>query len=238
MFTLDILNLPQVKQALNDLAKNHVPEASFRALNDTAYDALDGVKAEMRSVFDRPTPFALNAFMVWRANMQTQRAEVKERPSVGPRHFLKVQQSGGVRPNTALEKLIRSKVGNTSHIAAITPGPAAKLDAFGNWASGERNQALSGIKAQRDATSNTTKASRALSKNKGRASYFVPGPEAKLSPGIYRRQGSRGTPEKVANFTSNMPSYSKRIDYRDVVAKVAEDIYERHFAHRLKLLLP
>lgn len=238
MFSIDVINLPQVQQALQDIAKNHVPEATYRALNDTAYDSLDFIQEGMREAFENPTPFTLKAFMVWRATLRDPRAEVLERRSVGPLHFLKVQSTGGIRPNTGLEKLLRAKVGNSGYIAAVTPGPAAKLDAFGNWSNGERNQALSGIKAQKDATANTTARSRALAKNRGRASYFVPGPDSSLSDGIYRRRGSRGRPEKVLNFTSSVPSYQKRVDFRAIVEKTVKEAYEHHFAHRLKLLLP
>lgn len=236
MFKLDIANLPEVKAEIMRLATNHVPKATYRALNDTAYDALSDLQTEMKSTFDRPTRFALNAFMVWRATPQSLTAEVKERPSVGPRHFLKVQQSGGVRPNTAFEGLLRSKIGNAAHIAAVAPAYGAKLDGFGNWSSGERNQALSGIKAQRDERSNTSTASAKLSRNRNRAAFFVPNEGSRLSPGIYRRKG-KDAPEKVLSFLDARPKYEKRIDYRDVVERTAKAVYETHFEKRLNLLL-
>jgi len=236
MFKLDVMNLPEVRAEIMRLASNHVPNATCRALNDTAYDALDEVKKEMLSVFDRPTRFTLNALYVWRATVQNPVATIEEKNMVVGKHYLKVQQAGGVRPSTGLEGLLRSKVGNSSYIAAVAPAYGAKLDANGNWSAAERNQALSGIKAQRDERTNTTNRSRKLSRNKSRAVYFVPQEGSRLGPGIYRRNG-KAAPVKILNFLDARPKYEKRIDYRDVVERTAKAVYEAHFEKRLNLLL-
>lgn len=227
--------LAGVQSALRQIGHNHVPAATVMALNNTAYDALGAVKDGMKLAFDRPTPFALNAFMVWRATPQRMVAEVKERPSVGPRHFLKVQQSGGVRPNTALEKLMQARVPSASYIAAITPAVGARRDGFGNWSSGERNQVLSALGAQRDRLANATPVSKARGRRTGRADYFVPKEGSSLSPGVYRREGRN--PVKVINFTSTMPAYEKRIDFTEIVRDTAARVYETHFATRLGALI-
>ena len=218
------------------LAARHLPAATYRAINDTAYDAIDAVKDHMKMVFDRPTPFALRFLNVKRATLSNPEAIIHERPDVGPRHFLKVQGAGGVRPNSALEKLLQVKVATASYIAAIAPGGSARLDQYGNWSAGERTQALSAIKAQRDVTRNTTERSKKLARNKGRAAYFVPQDGSKLGSGIYRRNGSRGKPEPVLNFLSARPTYQKRIDYREIVEGTVAAVYEEHFAFRLSLL--
>jgi hypothetical protein len=224
-------NIADVARALSRLAKDHVPYATARALNDTAADGLVALQDEMKAQFDRPTRWTLNAFMVWRADKRTLRAEVKERPSVGKRHYLKVQGTGGVRPSTGIENALRSRAGYAGHIGSVAPARGARLDASGNWSNGERNQALSGIRAQRDATANTTARSKALAKNRGRGDYFVPKPGSGLSPGIYRRQGKVLT--KVLNFSEAGASYGKRIDWRETVAGRTAQVYRGHFERRL-----
>lgn len=218
-----------VLKNLDALIRDQLPQATAWALNDTAYDGFRALQAEMVKVFDRPTAWTLNAFMVWRADKRTLTATVRERPSVGSRHYLKVQGKGGVRPSTGLESLLRSRVATGTDIVTATPGRGAKLDAFGNWSRGEMNQALSGIKAQRDATANTTAASKKRSRARGRAAYFVPKPGSKLSPGIYRRDGAKGAPVKVLNFSSRGASYGQRIDYLAVVQAKASQVYAHNF---------
>lgn len=226
-------NIRQVSKALSEFARSQVPYATMLALNETANDGLVALQEEMQQSFDRPTRWTLNAFMVWRADKTSLRAEVRERPSVGRRHYLKVQGQGGTRPSTGLERLLQAKVATEANIVSATPARAAQLDAHGNWSSGERNRALSAIKAQRDAAANTTASSKTRSRAKGRAAYFVPKPGSKLSPGIYRReQGSRSM-VKVLHFNNSAANYRKRIDWRDVVDAKAVEVYEGHFARAL-----
>lgn len=224
-------NIGEVTAWLGRLARDQVPFATAMALNDTAADALEAVKEEMAQVFDRPTRWTLNAFMVWRADKRTLKAAVKERPSVGPRHYLKVQGTGGVRPATGIEGALRSRAAYAGRIGSVAPAKGARLDAHGNWSSGERNQALSGIKAQRDPTANTTARSKALTKNKGRATYFVPKPGSGLAPGIWKREGKQVV--KVLHFSEAGASYRKRIDWRETVERRAAQVYLGHFRRRL-----
>ena len=225
-------NIADVRRQLTDLVMRQVPYAMSRALNDVAEDGHKAMQAEMRDVFDRPTRWTLNAFMVWRSSKTNLIATIRERPSVGSRHYLKVQNTGGTRPQTGLEKLLEGKVAMSGIFAAVTPAAGAKRDAYGNWSVGERNQALSAIKAQRDGRSNTTTASAGRSRAKGRAKYWTPRPGSGLSPGIYKRDSLGFI--KVENFTRSMPSYQRRIDFGKVALTDARKRYETHFARRLR----
>lgn len=221
-------NVRDVTLALKRLSNEQLPAVTVGALNQTAYDALDAVKEEMVKVFDRPTRWTLNALMVWRATPDNQKAVVQERPSVGRRHYLKVQAHGGQRSETGVERLLKSNVAYSGFIAAVTPAKGAKLDRYGNWSPGQRNQLLSGVGAQRDRAANTTAASRR--RNKGRATFFVP-KEGSLSPGVYSRQGDKI--EKVVHFTRSMPTYERRIDLPSVIERKAAQVFEDHFARGL-----
>lgn len=213
------------ERGLSDVEKRQLPVATMWALNDTAKDVLVHMQGRMGVVFDNPTRFAKNAFMVWRANKSTLTAEVKERPSVGSRHFLKVQERGGARPQTGLERLMKSRLSYDGNITAIVPASGAKLNSYGNWSPGERNKVLSAVQAQGDGRANTTAASRA--RKKSRIGYFVPKAGGALSPGVWKRDGKNRV-SKILHFTTAMPAYSKRLGFYDG----AQEVYDAQFPIR------
>lgn len=207
----------QLRAAMRGLAEKDIRWAAKWALDDTAADVLLHVQDRMDEVFDRPTRFTKNAFMVRKAHTRDLEAQVVERPSVGKRHYLKVQEFGGRRGQTGLEGLLSARLAYDGHIQAAVPASGAKLDAYGNWSTGERNQALSAVQSQRDQTSNTTARSRG--RNRKRAGFFVPREGSKLSPGIWRRNPD-GSIQKVLNFTMTPPVYEERLGFFDGAAEV------------------
>lgn len=220
-------NIAEVKAALGRLVKNQVPQATAWALNATAYDAFGHLQNTKREVFDRPKKWTLNAFYVWPAKKRNLKAIVQEKNSVGRKHHLKVLGAGGARPLKGFERLIAARTG--IKIGAALPAKGARLDQYGNWSDGQRNQVLSALGAQRDVgvTSNQTARSRA--RNRKRASYFVPKAGSKLAPGVYKReQGSRDL-EMVLMLAPGTPNYRKMIDYHDVIMAKAAQVYQAHF---------
>ena len=217
----------ELQAHLSRLSDRQVRIAGSWALNDTARDVLTHVQRRMDEVFDRPTRFTKNAFTVKGARPDSLTAEVTERPSVGRRHFLKVQESGGARGRTGLEGLLDARLAYDGIITAVTPASGAKLNAYGNWDTGERNRALSAVQAQRDTTTNTTKASR--KRHRKRAGYFVPSAESRLSPGIWKRDAD-GTVSKVLHFTRAMPTYDPRLGFLDGAA----DVYRARLPDHLR----
>ena len=217
MFHLNV-ETAEFERALDGLSEKRMPWAAANALNDTAKDVLTHMRERMEVVFDRPTRFTKNAFMVWKANPRTLTAAVQERPSVGKRHYLKMQERGGARAQTGLEKLLASGVAYEGALYAAIPADGAKLDAFGNWSRGERTQVLSDLGAQRDTRSNATTASR--KRNKKRSKYFVP--KHGLTPGVYRRDTS-GNLDIVLAFTDHAPAYEKRLGFYDGAGEVFEE---------------
>ncbi|MDS9467339.1 hypothetical protein RGQ15_07095 [Paracoccus sp. MBLB3053] len=217
----------ELQEHLARLADREVRTAASWALNDTAADVLTHVQTRMEEAFDRPTGFTKNAFMVKRARVSDLEAEVKERPSVGKRHFLKVQEHGGRRGRTGLEGLLDARLAYDGIITAVVPAGGAKLDAYGNWSTGERNQALSAVQAQRDQSTNTTAAAR--KRKRKRAGFFVPSAESKLSPGIWKRAPD-GTISKVLHFTRSMPAYDQRLGFFDG----AREVYEARLPAHLR----
>jgi len=217
------------ERRMTQIERSQLPQATVWALNDTAKDVLEHVQHEMDVVFDRPTRFTKNAFMVWRATKRTLVAEVKERPSVGKRHYLKRQERGGARSQTGLERMVSANLAYDGVLAAIIPTSAARKNAFGNWAPAERKQAVSALKAVGSAGYMAA----AVAKSKAgasrrRATYFVPQKGSRMSPGIWRRKGrgKREKVEKIAHFASSAPVYEKRLGFYEG----AQDVFERRIA--------
>ncbi|MFD1913811.1 hypothetical protein [Halodurantibacterium flavum] len=215
-----------LQAGLTDVERRQVPQATVWALNHTAKDVLEHMQRRMEVVFDRPTPFTKNAFHVWRATRQTMTATVQERPSVGRRHFLKVQEAGGRRPGTGLERLLQNRLKYSGQIVAAVPAAGARLDGRGNWSSGQRNQVLSAIQAQGDRSANTTAASR--KRNPKRTGFFVPRPGSKLSKGVWQRDG-RQRIRKVLHFTAAMPAYTRRLGFFEGAREVYARSFPMHF---------
>jgi len=228
------VDIEDLKRGLSDVERRLVPKATLWALNDTAYEVLDHMQDRMEIVFDRPTRFAKNAFMVWRATPSTMIAEVKERPSVGSKHFLKVQERGGARPSTGLERLMSHRLPYDGDIKAVVPAAGAKLNAFGNWSPGERNKVLSEVQAQSDKRSNSTAASKA--RRKTRTGYFVPRKGSRLSPGVWKRHGKNQI-TKVLHFTTAMPKYNERLRFYDGAEKVFDARFPIQFTRAMQKLM-
>lgn len=223
------VDLAQFRRDVETIDQRQMPFAVATALNDTAKEVLEHLQNRMEVVFDRPTRFTKNSLQVWRATKTKLEAAVQERPSVGKRHYLKMQETGGARPQTGLEKafgnlayegLVRSVIPATG-----SPFEAARLDAFGNWSSGERNQVLSALKIQRDPNMNAT--AKSAKRNRKRATYFVP--KHGLAPGVYRRNRPGDIPVRVLKFSDKAPVYPKRFGFYDG----AEQIFSQRIGANL-----
>ncbi|TJZ86148.1 hypothetical protein [Paracoccus hibiscisoli] len=214
-----------LQRNLRQLADKDARQAATWALNDTAADVLKHVQDRMDQVFDRPTRFTKNAFMVWRAKPATLEAEVMERPSVGRRHYLKAQELGGQRGQTGLEKLIASRLSADGQMQAAVPAAGARLDAYGNWANAERKQAVDAVTS----AAPTQAAVPTGGRPRKRAGFFIPKPGSNLSPGIWKRAPD-GSISKVMHFTSVAPVYSERLGFQDGAAEVYAARLPEHLA--------
>lgn len=214
--------------ALSALSGRDVQIAGVWALNDTAADVHAHIADRMEVAFDRPTRFTKNAFTVVKARQGHLEAAVEQRRMSGGRHYLRVQEEGGPRPQTGIEKLISRGLVHEGVIQAIIPGDGARLDAHGNWSKGEMTQVLSALKVQRDKTANETEASR--KRNPNRARYFVP--KRGLTPGIYKkdRAGNIGI---VAVFTAKVPVYQQRLGFYEGAAEVYAARMPQHLRRTL-----
>lgn len=218
------------------LADRNIRTAASWALNDTAKEVQEQIRLRVDQAFDRPTPFARNAFGVNRgARPSHLEVEIGERPSAGRRHFLKVQEHGGSRPQTGIEGRLTLAAPGTA--VGIVPTPQARLDRYGNWSTGERNQVLSQLKVGRDIgySSNETATSKTRKLRKASARYFVP--KQGLAPGVYRRNRSGDIPIRTRTLTETALIYDQKLGFDETAAAEFWARLPEHLARTLAEVL-
>ena len=219
---------------LDAIAKKHLPDVTRWALNDMAFAVHAENKKLMGQVFDRPTPFTLNAFRVIKATRTDPNAEVLRKDMVARRHYLEVQSDGGSRRQTGIERLMVQRLKYSGFIQSVLPTKNLRRNRYGNVAPGTLQQILSGVQAQSDRAQNTTAASRRRAGGR-RAAYFVPGEDSKLSAGVYERRGKEI--RKLLAFSAASPSYKDRFPMEEhgqkVAAREAEPAVSRALARAL-----
>jgi hypothetical protein len=231
MITLDVRS--NLATVISDFKRDFDPKqmafATALALTRTAQDVRAAEYDEMRRVFDRPTPFTMRSLFLKPATRQdlTARVWFKEDWAKADPHYLITQVHGGARNTKRVELWLR-RAGILPPGWFITPGEAAKLDAFGNISRGQLNQVLSWFGAQPDKYANTSKASRAkiVKRMKGAEFFWVfPGSARArhLQPGIYLRyRFAVGSAVKPVLIFVRTTSYTKRFDFYGVAKRVTD----------------
>lgn len=197
------------------------------AVTRTALAVRDAQRAEMRRVFDRPTPYTLNSIFVTPATAQSPSAVVyvkDDRAGSGTpaTKYLLPQVQGGARGAKRLEVALRA-IGALPAGHFVVPGAGARLDAYGNVSRGQIIQVLSQLRITltagytRNMSFNKTKAIAAQRKAGGR--FFIVKPGSSLKPGVYQREflGRNVTPVFV--FVARA-AYRPRFDFDGVARRV------------------
>jgi len=225
--------LDEALDSLKQLSGPGAQRALALALNKMAEDAIKPLQSEVASVFDRPTPFTLNAFRIDYAKPSALEAAVavkdeKSGSSSGqaPEAWFQPQVYGGGRALKASEKWLR-RAGILPANMYVAPGKGARLDAYGNMSRGHIQQVLSGLKAfdLSGSDHNATDSARSVAKGHARAFFVVR--KGKRAIGIAERRGK--SMQMVLVFVRE-PNYSPRFDFHKVVRQVAENdaLFESH----------
>lgn len=155
-------NIDAVMNRFEAVASRQLPFALSRALNDTAEDVRKAEIAKMKAVFDRPTPFTLNAFQIKPSTKASLSAVVEEKQNHRKRDYLRRQADGGARGMKGFERAIttrgRAAYGTTA-IVALIPGSGAEMDQYGNQNRGQIVAVMAALRAMRDAADNTSRIS-------------------------------------------------------------------------------
>lgn len=223
--------LSEAIAAMENLAGDKPAAALADALNHTANQARIALRSEISSVFDRPTPFTLNAVRILHARPKTLDAAVfvkdeKDGASKGfaPEDWFRPQVEGGRRTAKRSEDMLRN-AGILPSGMFVVPGKGARLDRYGNLSRGHMNQILSGLMAAEDrsgASANATRSKRSMRKGHALA-FFIMRDKSGTATGIGERRGK--SMAVVLAFVSQ-PQYTQRLDFYAVVDKVADDNLE------------
>ena len=222
---------------LDRFTKRHAPFIVAKALTETAKNVQDDVKTAIKTVFDRPTPYTLNATYLWPATKERLKAEVRIKDEavkgIAPIKYLAAQIYGGARNDKRSEKLLRS-FGVLADGYNIVPGQGLKLDSYGNISRGVIQRILSQLKANHDSYANETTASRKRKRKTAQpqARYFaipVGSNTSRLAPGIYARFGfSSGSAIKPILMFVKTPRYKARLHFHDIGMKAINANVDRN----------
>lgn len=227
--------------------EKQVRYATSVALNKTAESVRDAIRDKMQQVFDRPTPYTLNALRILRSNRETLRAKVDFREASGKGiaadKFLSPQVYGGPRQEKRFEAAMR-RTGKTAR-RFLVPGAGAVLDAYGNVSRGQIIQVMSYFEALGDngyRANSTAKSRRRLAKfgktedgyrKIGGVQYFISrgkgtqanGRSQPLDAGVWRKTGVHGADVKPVFLFVDQPQYRPALPFYET----AEDVFAASF---------
>lgn len=226
-----------VRAAIRGYGERIVSYALPMALSRTAVDARNAVRAEMPSIFDRPTPYTLNSLQAIPATRQNPTAAVEFRmfsvKGTPATEYLLPQVDGGPRRLKRHERALRA-AGYLPNGWFVVPGEEAEMDAYGNMRRGQMVKILSHLRAFTAAGSNLNRSR--TTKNRGvrrKEGYFPakPGNREGLPPGIYQRDGADARP--VLIFVARPPAYQPRFPFHALVQATVRRRFGAHFGAAL-----
>lgn len=213
-------NVGEVSRWLDDAQKKQIPFATVYAMTLTARDVQTAERAVMEKVFDRPTPYTLNALRVVPANRKTMVASVEFKDFGGTpaKRFLNPEVHGGPRSQKSSERQIAPLMRGFAHWA---PARGTDRDAYGNLKGSEIRRILSQLKVSTNPDANSSGSVRSK-KNRKNNAYFIP----KKGGAIYQRTGSGVKPVLVF---IKAPRYRKRFPFYETAAHVVAEKFNVNF---------
>lgn len=248
MITVDIRGINEVQRVLSNLAEKQIPYATMLALNETAFATREAIQREIKSVFDRPTPWLVNQVTVRKATKQDLIAIVGtlegiknqygenagfSRTSSGVyERILAPHIVGGKREQKRSEQRLQ-RAGILPAGWIMVPGSGMPLDAYGNPKTSELLMVLSWLNAMNWSSQGASQnRAEKVRKRKNKAEkrgdeYFAIGRTSEkslgssyLRPGVYKRTG-KGKLKAMLFFVSRY-SYQTRLDWLGVARSTAE----------------
>lgn len=242
--SIRIENLDKVREALSRLSGTQARVAYANAINDAAFQARKAMQAELRSNFDRVTPFVASAPKVFKATADDLTASIRPtldtrkvwsnsgKVGVDPQDVLQAQEFGGRRRDKRSEVVLRrAGILHAGWQTAIprTPYPGSD-DGRGNLRGAFLVQLLSylqtfgeqGYKANMTAKRKAG-VQRGTAKQAGRR-YFVSygrwrdGRSSHLAPGIWAASGTGGVDVRPVLMFVRPGTYRPRISMERIAS--------------------
>jgi len=246
VITVEVKGLKELQAELTRIAAKEVPFATELTLNGCAWKAKAAVEREVLSAFDRPTPFVQKGLFVKRAFKNKLIAEVKYKDVFDRGGFswinpvadtLSPQVYGGPRRAKSFEARLRYN-GMLPDGYFVTPGPGAKLDAYGNWSRGHIVQVLAYLQQFQEAgfaaniTTEKRDKLRKGTKRKAGMTLFAVLPNrtvwgsnrrSGLAPGIWETTSTAfGRALRPVAFFVRQPVYRQRLDFYGVAQRASD----------------
>lgn len=197
--TVDLGGFDAATKALIDrFSERRINAAAATALTRTARAVEKVWGNQLRNTLDRPTRATTEAVVVKQATASNLTAEVFIKDQAGSRgtapvEWLLPDEIGGPRKLKKFEQALIAQGSMPAGMRAV-PGPAAKLDAYGNVSRGTIVQVIAQLGAQYSpgyrqviSKSAVKRAQKALLS--GREYVAIPRPRGQLKAGIYQRKG-------------------------------------------------
>lgn len=241
MITVKIFGIEKTLANLGESSKR-VRVAAAAALNDAAYQGKRATEAEIKRVFDRPTPWIQRSVRYVKANKTNLTAKIDfdawgNKTSVTAAMTLAAQIYGGTRKNKRHEVALQ-KAGILRPGHAIVPGPAAKFDQYGGMAASQIVQIVSWFKAfgEQGYRANMRDGGKRLAKDnkktgaKGFSYFALQKSHGKLIPGIYQRiTFGVGSAVRPVMYFVNLPKYRRRLDFYGIAERAAVAEFNKQF---------
>jgi hypothetical protein len=231
-------NSKAVRDFFDGIVKKQIPYVQFQTVNDLAFAIKKETQDEMRSTFDRPTPFTLKSMEVIKAkNKQNPSAWVGLNLDPAFQRSLAHQFTGGNRRWKKMEGAMR-RAGIIPPGMNAMPGEGASLDQYGNLKGSFVVQLISYFQAfgeQGYKANMTDKRKKQLAK-RGKTQegyvtingvvYFLANRKGRtkhLHPGIYAKTNIHGFIVKPIIIFGKRATYQRRI-YLD---RIGQDVFKR-----------
>lgn len=258
----DIKGLNEAVARIRGLSEKKITTATVAALNDAARAGYEASRAEMRRVFDRPTPWVLGGLRYVKARKDKIESKIDldfwgNKQGVTVEQVLRAEVDGGQRRNKRHEVALR-RAGILPSGMQIVPGQAADMDSFGNMKSSQIVQILSWLQAfgQQGYAANSTPKTMDRKRKGARSRYgfefFVVRPGAtrswqrdggktgahKMQPGIYKRTFlAHGSAIKPVMIFVRSGQYQRRFDFYGVAQRSGLEMLKKQLPAYLKQML-
>lgn len=245
---IQIKGLEELRRALTQFSDRRFNAAIATAMTRTAKAVQGEMRDELRTVFDRPTPFTLNALRMWPATADRLVARVGFRDDgtggVNPNHYMLPNVQGGERRDKRLEAALRAIGALPSGWRAV-PGQGAVIDSYGNMSRGQIIQILSQLRVTLasgfDRNMSTDARRQIAAQRRAGGRYFViqAGNRSGTQPGVYQREfyGRNITPVIVfvsgARYQARWPFWANA--QRRAEARITREVERSVGEHIAKL---
>ena len=218
-------DVKRFKRALKKVHRKQIPFAFFRALNDTAFDAMKDTRKVMLDSFDIPiAKYLASGIVVQKAKLgdknidkMVARVDIADKSKKGQpiTKLLTPHIDGGSRTQKLAERVL---VGSGDY---LYPARGTIRNSLGNLKTAEINKAIKVINRNVD--------TKPQGKRKKKPAFYPI--KSKGRTIIMKRQGNTGTPFLIEG---RKPTYRKRFDFYGAVERSVRENFNENMDKRLR----